>query len=35
MRPFSLVDIDPADPLRVTGYESLTTPGVVVATGIT
>jgi hypothetical protein len=35
LRPFSLADIDPADSLQVTGYESLTTPGVVVATGIT
>ncbi len=35
LRPFSLADIDPADPLRITGYESPTTPGVIIATGIT
>ena len=35
LRPFSLADIMPGDPLRVSGYELLTTPGVVVATGIT
>jgi len=35
LRPFSLADINPVDPLRVSGYESLEIPGVVVATGIT
>jgi len=35
MQQFSLADINPTDSLRVVGYESLTTPGVVVATGIT
>lgn len=35
LRPFSLDDIMPGDPLRVTGYDSLTSPGTVTATGIT
>jgi hypothetical protein len=34
LRTFSLTDIVPADPLDITGYESLTSPGVVIATGI-
>ena len=34
LRPFSLADINPADPLRVVGAESPSMPGVVVATGI-
>ncbi len=35
MRPFSHADIIPTDPLEVAGYESPTTPGVVIATSIT
>ncbi len=35
MRPFDLADINPGDPLRITGYESTTMPGAVHATGIT
>ena len=35
LRPFSIADINPSDPLRITGYESLTLPGVIVATSVT
>jgi hypothetical protein len=34
LRPFSLSDINPGDPLRVIGIESTVTPGIVVATQI-
>lgn len=35
LRPFHLADINPGDPLRITGFESSTTPDTVHATGIT